>query len=162
MYGSPSAFEACAGLVAADLDPLPRPALGELAAHLLLDRGEVLLADRLGKLEVVVEAVLDRRADRDLDAGMEPAHGLGQQMRRGVTQDVERVRVVVVPRREELQGGAVGQRQAQVARLAVDPREDGLLGELRADRAGGVERARSLGELERGAVGERHVHVGPG
>src|SRR3954447_12019767 len=55
----------------------PLPALVELAPDLLLDSGQVLVADRLRELEVVVEAVLDRRTDRDLDARVEAADRLG-------------------------------------------------------------------------------------
>ena len=93
---------------------------------------------------------------------MEPPHRLGEQVRGRVAEDVERVRVVAVARRQDLERRAVRQRQAEVARLAVDPGEHRLLGELRADRARGVEPARAVGELELGSVGERHVHVGPG
>ena len=48
--------------------------------HLGLDGREVGLGDRdaLRELEVVVEAVLDRRADRDLHAGIEIHHGGGE------------------------------------------------------------------------------------
>src|SRR6266702_6637899 len=53
-------------LLARDLLSLPLPALGEFALNLLLDAREVLLRDRLGKVEVVVEAVLDRWPDRDI------------------------------------------------------------------------------------------------
>ncbi len=70
--------EALAGLVARDLLAAPLATLGELAADLLLDPLEVGLVDRLRELEVVVEAVLDRRADGDLHAGIEPPHRLGQ------------------------------------------------------------------------------------
>ena len=155
-------FEAGACLVATDLGALPRPSLRELALDLRLDRGEILLADRLRELEVVVEAVFDRRADRDLDSGMQPADGLGQEVRGRVPQDVERVRVVVASRREDLERRPVGQRQPQIPGLAVDARENRLLGKLGPDRAGGIERARAVGKLERAPVGELHVHVGPG
>ena len=53
-----------------DVDVLARELLLRLdvLAHLLLQRGQVVLGDRdaVGELEVVVEAVLDRRPDRDL------------------------------------------------------------------------------------------------
>ena len=49
------------GLLAGDFLALPRAPLGELAPHLLLDRGEIVFRDRLRELEVVVEAVGDRR-----------------------------------------------------------------------------------------------------
>ena len=61
-------LEPRAGGVASDRLPRPRPALADLAQDLRLDRGEILLADRLRELEVVVEAVLDRGPDRDLHA----------------------------------------------------------------------------------------------
>ena len=67
-----------------DLLPLPLPALGELAPHLVLDALQRFLADRLGKLEVVVEAVLDRWPDRDLRARIEPTNCFCEQMRRRV------------------------------------------------------------------------------
>ena len=88
-----------------------------------------------GKLEVVVEAVLDRRPDRDLHAGVEPPHRLGEQVRGRVAEDVERVRIVLVAGRQDLDLLAVGERQAQVADVAVRADEHRLLGELRADRA---------------------------
>ena len=57
------------GLFPRDLLAAPDPTLVELALNLGLDRLEVRFGDRLGEVEVVVEAVLDRRADRDLDPG---------------------------------------------------------------------------------------------
>ena len=114
-------LEAGARLGAIELDALPRPALVELARDLRLDRREVLLADRLGELEVVVEAVLDRRADRDLDPGMQPTHGLREQVRRRVAQHGQRVRVVAVSRREDLERRAVRKRKPQVASARRSP-----------------------------------------
>jgi len=58
-------------------------------AHGLLDTREVLGREALRTAEVVVEAVLDDRADRDLDLREEPLHGLGHEMRRRVSQDGE-------------------------------------------------------------------------
>ena len=68
MYGV--GREALLGLVARDLLAHPLAAFGQLAVDLGLDPLEILLADRLGEVEVVVEAVLDRRPDRELDAGI--------------------------------------------------------------------------------------------
>jgi hypothetical protein len=151
--------EARSRLVTADLRPLPRPALRDLAPDLVLDRREVGLVDRLGELEVVVEAVLDRRPDRDLDPGMEPANRLGEKVRGGVTEHGQRLRVVAIARREDLERRTLGKRKPEVAGLAVHPGENRLLRELRPDRAGSVERTRPVGELERRAVGKRDVHV---
>src|SRR5579884_753831 len=63
-------------LVPRDLLPHPFAPLGQLAVDLGLDPLQVLLPDRLRKVEVVVEAVLDRRPDRELDPRVEPSHRL--------------------------------------------------------------------------------------
>ena len=51
---------------------------------------------------------------------------------------------------------ASGRRRSRV--VAVHAREHGLLGELRPDRARGVEAGRALGELELGRVGKDDLH----
>ena len=151
-------LEACDRVVAGELLARPLAPLGDLASDLLLDRLEVGLRDRLRELEVVVEAVGDRRADRDLHAGMEAHDRLGEQMGGRVPEDVERVRIGRVARREELDVLAVRQRQPKIPRRPVHPGEDGLLGELRSDRARGVEAAGAVGKLELGRVGEDDLH----
>ena len=145
-------------LVGRDLLALPGAPLGELALHLGLDRLEVGVVDRRREVEVVVEAVLDRRPDRDLDARMEPAHRLGEQVGGRVAEDGERVGILRVARRQDLERRAVGERQPQVLRHPVRLHEHGLLGELRADRARGVEAGGAVGQLELGRVGEDHLH----
>jgi hypothetical protein len=54
--------------------------LGDDGAHLGVDALEVVVAEvgAAGQFEVVVEAVLDRRADGVLGPGPEPRDGLGQ------------------------------------------------------------------------------------
>ena len=76
-----------------------------------------------------------------------------------MAEDVERVGIVGVARREELDPLAVGERRAQVLRRAVDLDEHGLLGELRPDRARGVEAGRAVGKLELRAIGKNDLHV---
>ncbi len=51
---------------------------------------------------------------------------------------------------------------AQVARLAVGTHQHRLLGELRPDRARGVEPGRALRQLELGLVGQDDLHRGGG
>ena len=92
-------LEPRAGLVGGRRLARPLAALGELALDLRLDPLEVGLGDRLGEVEVVVEAVVDRRADGDLHARVEPPDGLGEQVRARMAQHLERVRVVLVARR---------------------------------------------------------------
>ena len=76
---------------AAPPEPLPR--LDDLL-HPLLELGQVLGLERLGDVEVVVEAVLDRRADAELGLGEDVLHRLGEHVRGGVPQHVEPVRRV--------------------------------------------------------------------
>jgi len=140
-------------LLGVDILALPAAALLQLAADLFLDLLQRVLADGLGKLEVVVEAVVDRRADGDLGPWVEAANGLGEQVRGGMAQDVERVGIVLVAGREDLDPLPIGERRTHVLDVAVRPDEDGLLGELRSDRARGVEAGRALGQLELGVVG---------
>ncbi len=145
-------------VVAGDLLARPLAALGDLAAHLLLEALEVGVGDRLGELEVVVEAVGDRRPDRDFRSREQSARGLGEEVRGRVAQHVERVGILPVARRQEVDRGAVRQRQTQVARLAVHLDQHRLLGQLRPDRARGVEPGRAVGQLELRSVGEDHLH----
>ena len=102
--------------------------------------------------------MLDRRPDRDLHARVEAPDGLGEQVRARVAQHVERVRVVGVARGQELDRLAVLRAAAAVLDAAVRAHEHGLLGELRADRARGVEAGRAVRELELLAVGENDLH----
>src|SRR4029453_15048739 len=59
-------LEALPRLATAHFLALPRSPFLELPTHLFLDALERLLADGLGEVEVVVEAVFDRRAGGDL------------------------------------------------------------------------------------------------
>ena len=73
-----------ARLVLGDPAALDRHVALHGAAHPPLDAGEILGRERTRQLEVVVEAVLDRRADRVLALGEHLDHGLGQDVRGGV------------------------------------------------------------------------------
>ena len=53
-------------------------------AHLGLQLGELGLGEGLGGVEIIVEAVFNGGADGELDLGMQPLHGLGQNVRTGV------------------------------------------------------------------------------
>jgi len=64
------------GLVSGQLDPLERQVLGDDRAHLVLDARQVIGADGLGQLEVVVEAVVDGRADGEPGAWEQPGDGV--------------------------------------------------------------------------------------
>jgi hypothetical protein len=64
-------------------------------AHALLDGGQVLGREGALAGEVVVEAVVDDRADGHLRLGEQLLHGIGQQVRRAVADDLEAVGVLV-------------------------------------------------------------------
>ena len=68
-------------------------AVDDLASSCALDLGEIVGRERLVAHEVVIEAVLDRRAEGDLGAGIELLHRLGQHMGAVVAQQLQRVRV---------------------------------------------------------------------
>ena len=63
---------------------------GDAGRHPRLDRREVFGRQRAGQVEVVVEAVVDGRADAQLRAREELEHGLGHDVRGGVAHGVDR------------------------------------------------------------------------
>src|SRR5690606_21216559 len=68
------------------------------ALHALLDLGEVLLAQRLGEDEVVVEAIGDRRPEAERRAGTKLEHRLREHVREAVTDPVQILVFVAVDR----------------------------------------------------------------
>ena len=134
------------------------------APHLLLDRGQLLLGERavLGRRrEIIIEAVVGRRAEGDLRAGKEVLHRLGEDMGEIVAGELERVGLVA--RRDQGQLGIAVERPGEVAQLAIDPRRERRLGEARPDRRRHVRRRRpaldradrSIGQLDRKHLGHR-------
>lgn len=92
------------------------PALDDLL-HPLLDGLEVIGVEGLLDVEVVVEAVLDRRADAELGLGVELLHGLRHDVRGGVAQDVQ---AVLAADRDRLDLVAVLDGVREVLELAAD------------------------------------------
>ena len=132
-----------------DGDVLAREGLvgGDVLAHLRLDGLEVGVGDgrALGELEVVVEAVLDRRPDRDLHARIELHRGGGEHVGGVVADDVERVLTGAVG--DDLQRLAVDQRAREVAHLAVLADGQRGAGQPRPDGRRGVGARGAVGEL---------------
>jgi hypothetical protein len=146
-------------LLGAHLAAGERLAGGHDLAHACLDGGEVVLAERAParQVEVVVEAVLDRRADGELGAGEQLGHRLRHHVRRGVA---EHVASLVGAGRHDGHPGAVGQGAPQIDGLPVHLCGHGVLGQapsdaLRQPLGGGAGRQRALG-----TVGERDRDVG--
>jgi hypothetical protein len=61
--------------------------------HLGFDGGEVVFAQLVRQVEVVVKAIVDRRAERQLHALVEPHHRPGHDVGRAVPHDGQRVGV---------------------------------------------------------------------
>ena len=124
----------------AGADVLARERLARLdvLAHLGLERGQVVLghAHAVRELEVVVEAVLDRRADRDARAGIEVEHRRREHVRGVVADQLERLGRALG---HDLDPLPVGERTREVADVAVD-----LDGE-RGAREAGADRGRQVG-----------------
>ena len=78
--------------------------LGDDLPHLRVDRVEIFGRERAADVEVVIEAVLDRRPDRVLRAGEQRAHGLGHDVRGRMSQHVTSFG------RRRIDRAAVGQR----------------------------------------------------
>ena len=132
---------------------------GDVLAHLRLDALEVVLGQlhALGELEVVVEAVLDRRADGDLHPRIELQDRGGQHVGGVVADQPEGVGRVAAG--HDLDPGPVGKGGAQVAQFGVaaveaHPDSQGGAGEPGADGAGGVRAGGPVGKLQGRAVGE--------
>jgi hypothetical protein len=145
-------------LVAADLVAFERLVLGDDLAHVCLDALEVVLAEvrAVGQLEVVVEAVLDRGADRVLGAGIEVGDGLGHHVRRRVPQHL-----TTLGRRgdDDLDLRVVVERGAEIDPLAVDPCRERVLGQALADRRGDVRGRAALRDHLLRAVGQRQLDL---
>ena len=104
-------------------DPLrKRLVAGDDLAHPLFDRREVFRRERLVAEEVVVEAVLDHRADGDLRSGPERLHGFGENVRRVVADQFERPRIVARDELERRRRGRSGPRDRQARRHGPSPR----------------------------------------
>jgi len=157
----PLAREAVERRAGRDVLALERLGRLDVLAHPGLERLEVGVGDRdaVGELEVVVEAVLDRRPDRDLRPGIEVEHRGGQHVRRVVADEVERV--LAVARGDDRDLVAVGQRPREVAKLPADLHGERRAGQPRPDGGRQLGARGAIRELLLRAVGKDHVHGGP-
>jgi hypothetical protein len=131
-------------------------------AHLRLDGGEVLRGEGLVAGEVVVEAVLDHRADGHLRSRKKLLHGLGQNVRAIVPDQLQRPRVLAA---EELDSGVPGDRIGEIGHRAVERHGDGALGQRLGDALRDLAAGGAGGVLALGAIGEcqgDHGHLPPG
>ena len=105
--------------------------------HLLLDGGQILGRERPLVRKIVVEAVLDDRADRHLRVGKQLLHRVGEQMRGRVPQHVEAVGVAVG---DDGERGIAIDRERRIDELAVDLAGQRGFGKSGADRGGDLRR----------------------
>ncbi len=118
-------------------------ALDDLA-HFRLDRRQVVGGERLVAEEIVIEAVLDHRPDRDLGAGIELLHSLGHHMGGVVADEFERARVVTG---DDLDAGVGLDRVAEIGKLAVQSHRHRLLGERLGNAFGDLAAGNAGGEV---------------
>ena len=113
-------------------------------AHLLFDRGKIFRRERLVAEEVVIEAVLDHRADGHLRARPQRLHRFGQHMRGVMPDQFQRARVVAV---DEFDLGVAVDRIGEVGDHAVERHRHRALGERGRDALGDVEAGDVLGDI---------------
>ena len=116
----------------------------DVLAHLLLDALEVILGDldAVREFEVVVEAGVDRRPDRDLRAGVELADRRGEHVRGVVADQLERLGALL---RDDLDSRVVVERAAQVAYFTIHLYRERSASQTFADRLCRVGAGRALG-----------------
>src|SRR5690606_16977576 len=106
-------------------------------------------------LKVVVEAVLDRRAEPDPGAGKELAHGGGQDVGRRVTQELQRLRV---PLGQDRHGGILLDGPVEIADLAVHLHGERGPGQPGPDRPGQLPAGGAARQLADTPIRERDAH----
>ena len=131
--------------------------LRDQLAHARLDRLHVL--GREGALvgNVVVEALVDHRADHHLRRRIELLHRVADQVGRRVADDFQ---ALVVLGRDDLQLGVVVDQVAGIDQLAVDLAGHGHLREAGADGLGNIGHRNRAGKLAARVVGERDLDHG--
>ena len=120
-------------------------------AHPRLDRREVRRREVLLPVEIVVEAVVRRRAECDLRTGIKLLHRLGQDMG-GVVPDQLQRRVVF--QGDDLDRRIRLDRAGEIAQFAVDPDRQRRLGEARTDRGRDIRARHRRRILPDAAVGQ--------
>src|SRR3546814_1134535 len=126
-------------------------------AHALFDRGQVVGRERVLAPDVVVEALVDDRADHHLRVRVQLLDRVADQVRGGVADDLD---ALLVLRRDDLQRGVMVDDVTGVDQVAVDLAGHGGLGKARAARLGDVPDGDGFVELAAAAVWERDVVIG--
>ena len=138
--------------------PHERLVLGDDVADLGLDARQVVVMESgtARQLEVVVEAVLDGRADREVGPGHSSEHRLGQHVRGRVAQDLPARRRAGGDDRD---AGAIGELGREVDGAPVHGGRDGILGQPAADGLGELADRGPASQLLGGAVREPNLNL---
>jgi hypothetical protein len=149
------------GVGGRDLVAQERLVLVDDLAHAGVDAIEVVGREGgpVRQVEVVVEAVLDRRADAERGVGEQVEHRLGQHVGGRVA---DRVQALLAVGGDDGHAVAVGQLGRQVALLAVDLGDHRRLGQPGADALRQAERSRAGRERTLRSVGQGDVDLGHG
>ena len=150
-------LEAVLGLLAAHAGTRVRPLLGGDLAHPLLDLGEVLLGQRLGGAEVVVEPVVGRGAESEVGAREQLQDGHGEQVRGAVAEHEERLGV---PGGQDPEVRRRGDRARHLDDVAVDDARHGRLGQPAADAFRHLQHRGAGGDLSGRTVGQAELDLG--
>ena len=100
-------------------------------AHLLFNRAKFFRRERLGAMEIVIEAVVDHRPDGHLRSRIKRLHGLGQNVRAIVADQLQRARIFAA---HELDSGIAMQPVGKVSQHAVNGHGHRALGQRGGDR----------------------------
>ena len=157
---NPFGLEALAMLTEIIGDPVATPELArdllvavDDLAHALLDGGEIIR--REGRLagEIVIEAVLDRRPEGDLGAGIKLLHRLGQDMGAVVAQQIEGIGMGA---RDDLDAGVLLDGGVEIPERSVDLYGERRFGETGPDGGGQIGPGQRPLELAPTAVRKRN------
>ena len=137
-------------------DDLPLEGVVELhdPRHEFLDGLQLFGREGLGHLEVVVETVVDGGTEPDPGTGDQFAHRGGEDVRRGVAQHAQGLRVALG---EEAYGRPVAERPVQIDDLVVHDRGQRGASESGADLGCEGCRTRAAGQRQGAAVGQGDV-----
>src|SRR6266571_1261423 len=144
--------------------------LGGELVHLFFDFGEIFRSEGLVAEEFVEEAGVNRRTDAELHVRVEFHHGGGEQMRGGMTEDEEGIRIFFG---EDLQVHVMVERPSQVNQLAFavflrsvltgrglgDAGDKCGIGKTRRNFPCDIGRSRALGDFLNAAIRQCDVNL---
>ena len=125
--------------------------------HLGFDLFEILRRERLFAGKIVIEAIIDDWANRDLRVGIQLLHRLGEHMGRIMADQFEAFGII---RRNEFDLRVAVERAHQISQLAINPGGERLLGKGIGNRFCDVKGRRALFIFADGAVWQGYFDHG--